>query len=58
MEDEVTSMWFLAAWAVAGVALFFVIKSWQRRVHSPDLGGVSAQWIAEHRAGSGYDSQR
>jgi hypothetical protein len=53
-----TSMWFLVAWAIAGAVAVAVIKSWQRRVHTPDLGGVSAQWIAEHRAGTGYDSQR
>jgi hypothetical protein len=39
-------MWFLVAWAFAGAALILVIRSWQRRVHTPDLGGVSAQWIA------------
>ena len=53
-----TSIWFLVAWAIAGATLIAVIRSWQRRVHTPDLGGVSAQWIAEHRAGTGYDSQR
>jgi hypothetical protein len=58
MEGDVTSMWFLMAWAVLGAVVVIAFKSWQRRVHTPDLGGVSTQWIAEHRAGSGYDSQR
>jgi len=51
-------MWFFAAWAIAGAAIIAVLRSWGRRDHTPDLGGVSAQWIAEHRAGTGYDSQR
>jgi hypothetical protein len=53
-----TSMWFLVAWVLAGAVALALVRAWQRRVHTPDLGGVSAQWIAEHRAGTGYDSQR
>jgi hypothetical protein len=40
--------------AVAGVAL---AAAWLRRDHE-DLGSVSHQWVAEHRAGQGYDPQR
>ena len=41
--------------AIAGLVL---ATSWLRRDHEAELGSVSHQWIAEHRAGQGYDPQR
>jgi hypothetical protein len=38
-------------------ALLALVSSWRRRTNPTDLGAVSHQWIAEHRAASG-DSRR
>ena len=46
------------ALALGIVVILALITSWRRRTHPTDLGAVSHQWIAEHRAASGQDSRR
>ena len=46
------------ALALAILALLVLVASWRRRTNPTDLGAVSHQWIAEHRAASGQDSRR
>lgn len=41
--------WTLALLAVS-VVIAVILGSWRRRVVAAELGTVSAQWIAEHRA--------
>jgi heme exporter protein D len=51
------TVWVALALGIAGV-IFLLITSLRRRTHPTDLGAVSHQWIAEHRAASGQDSRR
>jgi hypothetical protein len=51
------TVWVALALGIAA-AIFVLIASWRRRTHPTDLGAVSHQWIAEHRAASGQDSRR
>jgi hypothetical protein len=51
------TVWVVLALATAGAAVVFV-ASLLRRTHPADMGSVSGQWIAEHRAASGQDSRR
>jgi hypothetical protein len=50
-----------AGWIVLGmataIAALVLATTWLRR-GDVDLGSVSHQWIAEQRAGQGYDPQR
>jgi hypothetical protein len=52
-----TTVWVALALGIAGV-FFALVTTWRRRSHPTDLGAVSHQWIAEHRAASGQDSRR
>jgi hypothetical protein len=51
------TVWVALALGIAG-AILALITSWRRRTNPTDLGAVSHQWIAEHRAASGQDSRR
>ncbi|MEO8258984.1 MAG: hypothetical protein ABI868_16680 [Acidobacteriota bacterium] len=51
------TVWVALALAVLAVVIV-LLSSWRRRTHPADLGAVSHQWIAEHRAASGQDSRR
>ena len=48
--------WILLGMAIAA-AIVVLATTWFRRGEHVDLGSVSHQWIAEQRAGQGYDSQ-
>jgi hypothetical protein len=50
-------------WIAGGVgviaALAAILRTWQRREHSDDMGSVSHQWISEQRLGQqGPDARR
>jgi hypothetical protein len=51
-----------AIWLVVGAGAIFailaLIRVWQRRSGSEDLGAVSHQWVNEHRLGHPNDSRR
>jgi hypothetical protein len=51
------TVWILVGLALAGVVLA-IVTAWRRSDRLADLGAVSHQWIAEHRAASGPDSRR
>jgi hypothetical protein len=51
------TVWVALALGIVGV-VFVLVTSFRRRTHPTDLGAVSHQWIAEHRAASGQDSRR
>jgi hypothetical protein len=53
----VSDAWILLAMVLAAAGLMLA-TTWYRRGEHVDLGSVSHQWIAEQRAGQGYDSQR
>jgi len=47
-------------WTIVGVgivsAIIYAVVSWERRLAGPhDLGSVSDQWVAEHRAHQAAD---
>jgi hypothetical protein len=53
----VNTGWIVLGTAIA-VAGLVLAASRFRRDQETDFGSVSHQWIAEHRAGQGYDPQR
>ena len=54
---RMTAGWLVLSLAVAAASLILG-TTWFRRGGNIDLGSVSHQWIAEQRAGQGYDPQR
>jgi hypothetical protein len=51
----VTAVWIIGSCAVIVLAVA-LIRSWLRRDRDGELGGVSTQWVTEHRLGKGQDS--
>jgi hypothetical protein len=53
----VNTGWIVLGTVVAAAGLVLAASRF-RRDQEADFGSVSHQWIVEHRAGQGYDSQR
>ena len=50
-----TVMWSLVGLSIAAMITYAVVSRERRLAGPPDLGSVSAQWVAEYRAHQAAD---